>query len=71
MQIPIAFIAVLYFASNLSDAALSEPEMRAKLAQYNTDALKLCNRNVKANWGVATDVGNTTKEKEKVRREIA
>lgn len=71
MKILIAFIAVLCFSCSLSDAVLTETEMRAKLSQYNTDALKLCNRNVKANWNVATDVGNKTKEKEKVRREMA
>lgn len=67
MKISLAFIAVLHFACSSSDAALTESQMREKLSQYNTDALKLCNRNVKANWNVATDVGNKEKEKEKVR----
>lgn len=66
MKISFVFITVLYFACSLSDAALTEAQMREKLLQYNTDALKLCNRNVKANWNVATDVGNKDKEKEKV-----
>lgn len=67
MKISVAFIAVLYFACRLSDAALTETEMRAKLSQYNAAALKLCNRNVKASWNVVTDIGNKEKEKEEVR----
>lgn len=46
--------------------ALSESEMRAKLAEYNRDAIKLCNRNAKSHWAVATDVGNKEKQKENV-----
>lgn len=67
MKTSVALIAVLCFACSLSDAALTEAEMRLKLSQYNTDALKLCNREVKASWNVATDIGNKEKEEEEVR----
>lgn len=66
MKISIALIAVLYLASSLCDAALTEDQMREKLAQYNKDALNLCNREAKASWNVATDIGNKEKEKEEV-----
>lgn len=68
MKISVALIAVLSCACSLSDAALTEAEMRQKLSQYNTDALKLCNRNVKASWNVATDIDNEEKEAEEVRQ---
>lgn len=66
MRLAITIIAVLHFACDFGNAALSEAEMRTKLAQYNTDALKLCNRKVKAGWNVATDIGNKEKETEQV-----
>lgn len=40
--------------------------MREKLQEYTREALSLCNRNVKANWNVATDIGNQEKASEKV-----
>lgn len=37
---------------------LSEDEMKTILEKFDRDALLLCNKNVKANWAVATDVLN-------------
>lgn len=45
---------------------LTENEMRQRLAEFNNDALRLCNRVRKARWNEATDIGNVDKEKEKV-----
>lgn len=39
-------------------AQLSETEMRVVLELYDQSASLLCNRNVKANWAVSTDVEN-------------
>lgn len=59
-------LLVLIALHHNASAALTESEMKAKLAAYNKEALKQCNRSVKAGWNVATDVGNAEKEKERV-----
>lgn len=47
---------------------LDEEQMRARLEEYTKEALLLCNKNMKAEWGVVTDVGNKQKEQLLVRR---
>lgn len=45
---------------------LREDEMREKLEVYNDEARLMCRRRMIASWNVATDVGNASKEMEKV-----
>lgn len=60
-------LLVLFALIAVSSAQrLNESQMKAKLEEYTKEALLLCNKNVKANWNVATDVGNAEKEKVKV-----
>lgn len=67
MREAVVFILVLIALNSLSSAQrLNESQMKAKLDEYTKEALLLCNKNVKANWNVATDVGNAEKAKVKV-----
>lgn len=45
---------------------LNEEELQSQLNLYESEAIQLCNRYVKANWNKATDVGNKEKEIEAV-----
>lgn len=51
---------------SLGGSRMTESEMENKLVEYNTEISTLCNGLKKAIWNVATDVGNTQKEGEKV-----
>lgn len=62
-----ALLALFALSTHISAQRLSENEMRAKLQEYTKEALSRCNKNVKANWDVATDVGNSEKQKKKVK----
>lgn len=67
MKEAVGLFLVLIALNALSSAQkLSESQMKAKLDEYTKEALLLCNKNVKANWNVATDVGNDEKAKVKV-----
>lgn len=45
----------------------TESEMIQILAEYDREASQLCNKNVKANWNVQTDVLNSDLVAEQVR----
>jgi len=45
-------------------------EMKAILASYDRDAKDLCNKQVHANWDVATDQQNALKKEEQVRKKV-
>ena len=62
----LVLIALNACNAGVSKIVLNENQMRQALNDYNQQAIRLCNRNAKANWGVATDIGNKDKESEKV-----
>lgn len=45
---------------------LNEEEMKQILQQYDTEVRSYCNRQVQANWNVATDTENTGYQEEQV-----
>lgn len=51
-------ILLIALTTQIVKAQLSETEMRTVLEIYDREALLLCNKNVKANWAVATDLLN-------------
>lgn len=64
---PIPVLVLVLLLAWLANAqGLTESQMRAKIEEYTKEALQLCNKNVKAGWDLATDVGNKEKEKHKV-----
>lgn len=56
----------LIACTNGQTTVISEETMQSLLAEYNELAVVTCNRVAEARWNVATDVGNKTKEDEKV-----
>lgn len=66
MRIVAAFVVMLCCVASFSHAQLNEQQMMAKLKEYNEKALGLCNKANKAEWNVATDIGNQEKEEELV-----
>lgn len=66
----LAFLsATLLLNANAQDATKpTEPQIAALLDEYNVISTEKCRRANLASWNVATDVGNSDKEKEKVRK---
>jgi hypothetical protein len=56
------FVAMLGF----TQSQVPESEMLQILADYDREASLLCNKNVKANWNVQTDVLNEGNKAEQV-----
>lgn len=59
-------LALLFLVLIANAAKLTEQELESHLDAYNIKSIETCRRYVLASWNVATDIGNTFKEKEKV-----
>jgi tRNA G26 N,N-dimethylase Trm1 len=52
-------ILLTFLLIGIAQAQVTENEMIQILTDYDREASQLCNKNVKANWNVQTDVLNT------------
>lgn len=59
-------LALLFLVVIANAAKLTEQELESHLDAYNIKSIEICRRSGLANWNVVTDIGNTTKEEEKV-----
>lgn len=59
-------VALLFLVATAIAAKLTENELESHLEAYNIKSIEICRRTKLANWNVATDVGSTAKQKEKV-----
>lgn len=59
-------LALLFLVAIVNTAKLTEQELESHLDAYNIKSIEICRRSVLTNWNVATDIGNTSNEKEKV-----
>lgn len=59
-------LALLCLVAFAIAGKLTENELESHLDAYNIKSIEICRRTELANWNVATDVGSTAKQKEKV-----